>query len=353
MHKCKNVYIGWDIGGAHTKICIQISTSKIMKCSIISTPLWSSRDSLKTIIRTINETYSKKFNIINAITMSGEMSDCFQDRAEGVVSILALFCQTAMTNYVFTSNNGLLKLNKNRIIPKNIASMNWLITARLLTKSETDLIAVDLGSTTTDIILIRNNKCINKRNSDLTGLQNSELIYTGVLRTPIHSVTNSLTLNRKEYQIIPEDFARMSDIYRLLKIIPMSKDYTTTSDGRTKSELNTYRRLSRIFGFDYSKDRTKLIMQLSKQIMSMQTDMISCKIKKHINKIYKNNIKVKLLGMGIGENLLRAICRENKWLYIDYNKHLSLNSSSKSFFPSYMAPSSSLCVMIKNKYEKA
>jgi len=230
--------------------------------------------------------------------------------------------------------------------------MNWLITAHLLAKYNTNLIAVDLGSTTTDIILIRNNKCINKRNSDLIGLQNSELIYSGALRTPIHSVTNLITLNRKKYPVIPEDFARMSDIYRLLKIISTSEDYTTTSDGRTKSDINTYHRLSRIFGFDYTKDRKKLIIQLSKQIMSMQIDMISCKIKEHINKIYKKNIKVKLLGMGIGVNILRAICRENKWLYIDYNKHLSLNTNSKLFLPSYMAPSSSLCVMIKNKYEK-
>jgi len=90
--------------------------------------------------------------------------------------------------------------------------MNWIATSNFLANRVENCIGIDIGSTTTDIILIKNNKIINRRINDFTGLINHELLYSGILRTPIYALTHEIKYRNKKYKIIPENFANMSDI---------------------------------------------------------------------------------------------------------------------------------------------
>ena len=74
-------------------------------------------------------------------------------------------------------------------------------------------ILVDIGSTTTDIIPIKNKEIISKGVTDYQRLKSNELIYLGVLRTPIQAV-------EKKKNLINENFANLSDVYRVLNKIP-------------------------------------------------------------------------------------------------------------------------------------
>ena len=62
----KNLYIGWDIGGAHTKYTILKDNSLILSSKILSLRLWESLSPLKTVIDNVYNTYGQNFIINNA-----------------------------------------------------------------------------------------------------------------------------------------------------------------------------------------------------------------------------------------------------------------------------------------------
>lgn len=347
----KNLYIGWDIGGAHTKYAILKPNSSSIICKIYKCNLWSSLKDLSEKINRINKQYIKKHHVINAITMSGEMSDIFSSRNEGVKEIIKLFDNLSSKNYIFVKDKGLSRYTKQKLKYLNIASMNWLAISKLLEKKDRNIIAIDVGSTTTDIILIKNFKCINKRFDDFSGLNSSELIYSGVLRTPINAIVQKIIISKREYNVIPENFATMSDVYRILSIISSKQDYTDTSDKRSKTKRHSMERLSRVFGFDYSEEKMKTLIKLSEKIMSVHLEQISCKIEKHIIDKFKNTKEIKIIGMGIGSKLIEIISKKNKWKYMGFDNYFNLTNSSSDYTPSDIAPASSLCMQIKDIHE--
>ena len=66
--------------------------------------------------------------------------------------------------------------------------MNWHATASFISNFFPNCILVYIGSTTTDIIPIKNKEIISKGVSDYQRLKSNELVYLGVLRTPIQAV---------------------------------------------------------------------------------------------------------------------------------------------------------------------
>jgi uncharacterized hydantoinase/oxoprolinase family protein len=72
-----------------------------------------------------------------------------------------------------------------------VAAANWIATAPLAAKINPNCILIDTGSTTTDIIPIKNGRECADGRSDLERLKTGELVYSGTLRT------NVAALNRK------------------------------------------------------------------------------------------------------------------------------------------------------------
>ena len=346
----KNLYIGWDIGGAHTKYTILKENSLVLSSKILPLRLWKSLSPLKKVIDDIYSTYSKKYIINNAISMSGEMCDIFIDRKHGVEKILSLFNRKKMNNSIYSLKDDILPISKYKSY-KHIASMNWHIIAKYLSPIKKNAIAIDLGSTTTDFILLKNSKCINKRVDDYTGLLSSELLYSGVLRTPIFSVTKQIRFNTQTYPLIPEYYATMGDIYRVLGVISPKDDYSETADGRSKSEINSLIRISRIFGMDYTNKQKKLIISLSKKIMTEHFNQISYTINYHINKNFKDIKDLHFVGMGIGKKIIKKICNKNKWRYTDLEKTLNNSFANNIDGLSNTAPSFLLSLLLKESYE--
>ncbi len=347
--KSKIIYIGWDIGGANTKISIikpNSSSSHIFQCH-----LWESLKQLKELINYIHKEYKKDFNIFNIITMSGEMCDNFLSRSKGVREILNLFKKSIGNNYVFSSADPFfLKLGKITNIPR-IQSMNWLATAIFLEKKIKNAIAIDIGSTTTDIIIIKDGKYRNEDFDDFSRLSSSELMYTGVLRTPIHALSKRISINNIIYNIIPENFANMSDVYRILSAIDSKKNYSETCDYRTKTYKNSLRRLSRVLGFDYLPTHERELKSISEKLKTIQIDMISEKIFLFLEKYFTRRDSVNFIGAGVGKFLIEEICRINSFPYKDFNIFCKKNKS-KLFLPSDIAPAYSINMLFKDSYER-
>ena len=346
----KNLYIGWDIGGAHTKYTISSNRKNTVECRIVLCELWKSLSQLENIIKSINIKYKEKFRIINLISMSAEMCDTFSSRKKGVKAILSLFNKRAFINHIYSDNNGIsnFKSFKNY---SSLASTNWMAIPDYLKNMDKNILAIDIGSTTTDLVLIKNHICINKRHDDYSGLNTKELLYTGALRTPIYSVINSLNLKKKVYNVIPENFSTMSDIYRLLSIIKKKSDYTDTADGRSKSTKDTLRRISRVFGFDYSEDKNNTINMLSRKIMSAHLDQISYTIKNHIKDNFSATKDLKIIGMGVGRILIKMISKKNNWKYMSLDKYINVKYNKRLYEPSDLAPSFLLSLLLKKYYD--
>ncbi|MBT3548826.1 MAG: hypothetical protein HOI56_03780 [Gammaproteobacteria bacterium] len=346
----ENLYIGWDIGAAHTKITILLNNKDTVKCSIISCELWKSLSRLKDIIEGVNDMYKKKFQIINLISMSAEMCDVFSSRKEGVKSVLSLFERKGFINHIYSKDIGISKFNGFKQYA-SLASTNWMAIPDYLKGMEKNVIAIDIGSTTTDIVLIKNHKCINKRHDDFSGLHTNELLYTGALRTPIYSVISSIILNKRIYNVIPENFSTMSDIYRLLSIIRNKSDYTSTADGRSKSKKDTLQRISRIFGFDFTKVNNDIIIKLSRKIMAAHLDQISYTIKGHIKNHFSGTRDLRVVGMGVGAILIDILSKKNNWKYLSLNQYINVKYDKRHYEPSDLAPSFLLSLLLKKYYE--
>ena len=282
--------------------------------------------------------------------MSAEMCDIFPSRVKGVKSILSLFKKRDFINHVYSKDNKILKLEGFKKY-LSCESTNWMVIADYLNDIDKNMIAIDIGSTTTDLVLVKDHICVNKRYDDYSGLNTEELLYTGALRTPIYSVTNSIILNKKTYNVIPENFSTMSDIYRLLNIIKNKSDYTNTADGRSKSIKDTLHRISRVFGFDYTASKNITIIMLSRKIMSMHLDQISYTIKNHIKNNFSNAKNLKIIGMGVGRTIIEIICKKNKWKYISLDKYINIKYNEQLCNPSDAAPSCLLSLLLKKYYE--
>jgi len=341
--------MGWDIGGANTKYCAL--NDNTIDCKIKSFELWRTTKEIQKFVSETHKKFSNKYNIINAISMSGETCDIFPTRDLGVKKILSFFNNQRSDNYVFSKNEKFIKINKN-ISSGLIASMNWLAAATYLKSYNKNIIGIDLGSTTTDILLIKDNQIINKRKNDFTGLTSSELMYTGCLRTPISAIVNKIKIRNKVYNIIPENFASIADIYNVLSVILSKNNYTNSSDNRPKTYYYSMRRLSRIFGFDYSKPYENTILSLSKKIMSIHLSQIDYIINYHIKDKYPKIKGLKIIGMGVGRELIRIISKKNKWDYQDFMDYVDIKKKKGIIDVSDVVPAFALSHLIKNEYDE-
>ena len=284
--------------------------------------------------------------------MSGEMCDIFLSRDKGTKEILRLFKDPNYRNYVFSSTKPFfIELEKISNV-STIQSMNWLATAMFLETKVKNAIAVDIGSTTTDIIIIKGGKNKNKNFNDLSRLSSSELIYTGVLRTPIYALSRKISIKNNMYNIIPENFSNMSDVYKILSAIDSKKDYSETCDRRSKTYKNSLRRLSRNLGFDYLPKDEKRLKEIAKKLKMIQVKIISEKISRFLEKYFTKKDPVSFIGIGVGKFLVKEICHTNNMLYKDFNT-FSGDHKGKLFLPSDIAPAYSINILFKNSNERS
>ena len=295
--------IGWDIGGAHIKAAKIDFKKKTSKTKQLYSPIWKNVNYLKKSIKLIKKKLGK--TNYHAITMTAELSDIFPDRKNGVKHIINLSSKIlGEKNIFFYSKKNFLKKKLAIKKPFELNSMNWHATASFVSNFFPNCILVDIGSTTSDIIPIKNKEIISKDVSDYQRLKSNELIYLGVLRTPIQAV-------ERKKNLINENFANLSDVYRVLNKIPSTFDLLPTLDRKTKNKHDSARRIARIFGKDYKKNHFLKWKKTAYQIEGKHLKIL----KNVIKKIEKKNFlkKVPIIGAGIGEFLVKKIYNKKKY----------------------------------------
>ncbi|XSG82735.1 MAG: hydantoinase/oxoprolinase family protein [Methyloligella sp. ZOD6] len=244
--------IGWDLGGANVKLaCVRDGT--LVEALQIPCPILADRTKFDQAVETALAALPVAATAdLHAVTMTGELSDVFTSRIEGVGYLIALMERIAGETplLIWGGSEGLLSPEGAKAAPSAVASANWLATAMLAAKLQGDGLLVDIGTTTTDLILFRDGTLRMRGTTDGTRLAEGELIYTGIVRTPVMALSQKAPFQGRMQGVAAEKFATLADVYRLTGDLPEDADPYPTADGRGKSLGESAARLARMLGRD-------------------------------------------------------------------------------------------------------
>ena len=116
-----------------------------------------------------------------------------------------------------------------------IASANWLATATLAARRAGDGLLVDLGSTTTDLLVLAGGAVHAAGHTDRERLATGELVYLGLTRTPVMALAAEVPFAGRPVALMNELFATSADLWRLLDLLPEAADQHPAADGGAKT----------------------------------------------------------------------------------------------------------------------
>ncbi len=332
--------IGWDIGGAHVKVCV-VENQKIIAVYQQPCPLWQGLDKLENAVKSLLQKIPNQ-NAKHAITMTGELVDLFANRHDGVKQILQTMSQllSDVEIHIFCGKSGLLPLSEiNQNHFDAIASANWLASASFAAKKFESCLFVDVGSTTTDILFCENGEVLAQGFSDYERLISQELIYTGIVRTAVMSVVQTVLDGEKNVGVMAEHFATMADVYRLTGELSENHDQTPTADGAEKTIEASAKRLSRMLGDDFKIEELSRWQNVARDIRQQHKQRIQKGCVLHLNK------QSTLIGAGIGRFLVQEIATNLNCDYVDFST-LFLTNHNLTFHPADCAPAVAIAFKI-------
>lgn len=252
MHKSFTL-VGWDIGGAHLKAA-RIDDGHLRAVFEKPCPLWQGMEHLASACDEILATLPDAA-VQHAVTMTGEMADLFPDRSSGVRHIVATIAERIATRRhdtlrIYAGKQGFVDTATSPQATDAIASANWLATAACCAAIEGEGILVDIGSTTTDIIPFVGGKPCALGASDAERLGSGELVYTGIVRTPLMALARRAPLAGTWRGTMSEHFATSADLFRLLGELDETTDLYPAADNGAKNIEGSARRLLRMLGED-------------------------------------------------------------------------------------------------------
>ncbi len=267
--------LGLDIGGAHLKASlIKKNNNKlnILHIESFETPLWKGTNYLSKKLKLLKKEWGIKKPSEVCCTMTGEMADIFENRKSGVRCILKNLEKNFFSNVNIYSTKGFIREINTKKNYNFIASANWHATSSLVSKVIDEGILIDIGSTTTDIIPIKNNKVLSPfYSNDSHRLKVGELVYLGVNRTSVSSIKNRFKFKGTYRNVMRELFANTSDVFRVIGQLDESFDFYTTCDGKEKNINASQQRLARVIGLDKndasSEDWVNFANEIKKQII--------------------------------------------------------------------------------------
>jgi probable H4MPT-linked C1 transfer pathway protein len=205
-----------------------------------------------------------------AVTMTGELCDCFATKREGVHAILDSLVQAAPATpiQVWSTHGRFVSVAEARADPWRVAAANWHALATYAGRfaAKGSALLIDIGSTTTDIIPLRQGRPTTRGLTDPERLASGELVYTGVQRTPLCAVLGS--------KVATELFATTHDVYLALDMLPEEPRNCATADGRPATKACAHARLARMLCSDAEAFSFAQAVVLARRAHDLQVEMI-------------------------------------------------------------------------------
>ncbi len=262
--------LGLDIGGANLKAADGCGWAEALPFALWREPEHLPRQLLRLATSHPEAVPGDRPWELIALTITGELCDCFANRAEGVDTILAAVARVFpdTPQRVWSQCGDFLTPDQARARPLEVASANWLATAefcsKLLPRSEAAVV-VDIGSTTTDLTPVRHGNPVPIGRTDLERLQSGELVYRGIRRTPLMALAEHVGFGGKFTGVMAERFATTHDVYLVLGDLAEEPDCKDTCDGRPATREFAKRRLARMVGTDAERHGESDLLDLARK----------------------------------------------------------------------------------------
>jgi probable H4MPT-linked C1 transfer pathway protein len=256
--------LGLDIGGANLKAAHSGGAARLQPFA-----LWKSPAGLADALRSLLQSMPAFDRL--AVTMTGELCDCFPTRREGVNAILDAVTVAAggCPVRVWRTDGLFVESKEARAKPLLTASANWLALAtyagRLAPKGPALLI--DIGSTTTDVVPMLDGRPVPSGRTDPERLRSGELLYLGVRRTPLCALLGS--------EGAAELFATTLDAYLLLGSIAEDPNDRGTADGRPATRAHAHARMARMLCADSETCTPAETRKLAERVLFKQVYHLS------------------------------------------------------------------------------
>lgn len=287
--------IGLDIGGANIK-----AADTGGRAVVRPFPLWKNPAGLPGELKACLSSFADHEPL--AVTMTAELADCFATKAEGVAFVLDCVEEVAVgrTVHVWQTGGTFVTPAEARNLPLNVAAANWHALATWCARwspSGTALL-IDVGSTTTDLIPIRDGRPIPRGLTDLDRLQSGELVYTGVRRTPVCAVASRIAFRGTDVPLAAEFFATMQDVYLLLGEIAENREDRDTADGRPATIEAAKSRLARMLCADRSELTDEELCGMARALAAKQRELIEASLRRVLDRLETPCRQVIVSGSG-------------------------------------------------------
>lgn len=255
--------LGLDIGGANLKAAHPDGFALQRPFA-----LWKTPQRLPDELRDLIAQCPKADRL--AVTMTGELCDCFETKREGVSAILDAVVSAAADKpiRVWTTDATFVDPKTARQEWLKVAAANWLATAAFAGRfvPTGGALLVDCGSTTIDLIPLWEGRPNPFGLIDSDRLRTRELVYTGARRTPVCALLGA--------EGMAELFATTLDVYLVLGKINEDANDRDTADGRPATRSFAHARLARMLGGDFEVTPHAETRHLAELIAARQADLI-------------------------------------------------------------------------------
>jgi len=300
--------MGIDIGGANLKIVI----GDFAEISYF--PMWKKASELGAILKEIKDRFHPdKVGVV----ITAELSDCFRNREDGmryISGVVKTSFSPSPSYFLDLTGN----LSGNILQPENYFASNWVASSKfLLLDGWDDFIFADMGSTTTDLIPVK--KDILARKTDFERLSKGELLYFGILRTPVFYL-----LSEFGAPLVPEYFAITADCFRITGDITEEEYNCDTPDSKGKSKEECMLRLARTVCLEPEKD---FILEFAKSVREKMIEKLQKSLEDHSERFSIERV----LGCGTGEFLIEKASRKAGLEYVSLAKEYKFSEMFPAF----------------------
>lgn len=332
----ENHIIGWDLGGAHLKAAWLDGHGYLQKVVQVAMPLWQGLDKLDAALEELQDAIPMT-NADHYLTMTGELVDLFEDRRQGVVSLAEHMASRLPPGRLrlYAAKLGFVGPGEAARVYANIASTNWHATAVWVGQLQRDALLIDIGSTTTDLSPLKNGWSGNRGFTDLERMQHGELLYSGVVRTPVMAITKQVPFKGEWHNVAAEHFATLADVYRVLDWLPKQADLHESADGKAKDLTASMRRLARMLGADLEDATPSEWEQMAQYIAECHINDCTSAVLRQLS--CGISADAALVGAGAGRFLIARIAQRLGREYLDIDTLIG-NATRGGLAPSVCAP---------------
>ena len=270
--------LGLDIGGANIKACRFCSLGT--RSASVYHEVWRDPWGIKDVLEEIKTELREGEPEAVALTMTAELCDVFDSKAQGVLCVLSQVEEAfgGVLIHVWTIDGKFLPVGETRESPLKAAASNWLAGAQMLASClaarQEQTILIDIGSTTTDILPIAPGKVLAAGRTDIQRLAAGELVYTGAQRTTLNSIVDNVYLDGALCRVANEHFAITADVYRYLGLITEDEYTVPTPDGAGRAPKDCAKRIARLVAGEPEEIGHEKIRLLAEYIMEKQLQQI-------------------------------------------------------------------------------